>query len=111
VFGGPLAATRAFAHVAAADVAPDAIWGEHGAAARIAASLAHVSRRAFRHREFDVTHYGARSCATVAQTSPYPSAKSPVTPGADGRPRPARSTRARHFSRRSTHARVKAVAV
>lgn len=70
VFGGPLAATRAFAHVAAADIAPDAIWGEHGAAARIAASLAHVSRRAFRHREFDVTHYGARSCATVAQTSP-----------------------------------------
>ncbi|KVF31403.1 glycoside hydrolase family 28 protein [Burkholderia vietnamiensis] len=83
VFGGPLAATRAFAHVAAADVAPDAIWGEHGAAARIAASLAHVSRRAFRHREFDVTHYGARSCATVAQTSPYPSAKSPVSPGAE----------------------------
>ncbi|SCZ38643.1 MULTISPECIES: glycoside hydrolase family 28 protein [Burkholderia] len=83
VFGGPLAATCAFAHVAAADIAPDAIWGEHGAAARIAASLAHVSRRAFRHREFDVTHYGARSCATVAQTSPYPSAKSPVSPGAE----------------------------
>ncbi|MFP3615715.1 endopolygalacturonase, partial [Paraburkholderia sp. SIMBA_050] len=32
---------------------------------------------------FDVTHYGARSCATVAQTSPYPSAKSPVSPGAE----------------------------
>jgi hypothetical protein len=110
VFGGPLAATRAFAHVAAADVAPDAIWGEHGAAARIAASLAHVSRRAFRHREFDVTHYGARSCATVAQTSPYPSAKSPVSPGAELTAPGAFDSRPA-FSRRSTHARVKAVAV
>lgn len=44
VRGGPLAAIRAFAggHMPNA-FAVDLVWGEHGAAARIAASLAHVS--------------------------------------------------------------------
>ncbi|KWH18311.1 glycoside hydrolase family 28 protein [Burkholderia multivorans] len=84
VLGGPLAATRAWAGNLPASSAVDLIWGEHGAAARIAASLAHVSRLAFRARDFDVTHYGARPCATVPQTSPYTNAaKSPVSPGAD----------------------------
>ncbi|WP_175959924.1 glycoside hydrolase family 28 protein [Burkholderia pyrrocinia] len=85
VLGGPLAATRAFAggHMPTVS-AVDLVWGEHGAAARIAASLAHVSRLALRGRDFDVTHYGARPCATVAQTSPYTNvAKSPVSPGSE----------------------------
>ncbi len=65
-------------------LAVDFVWGEHGAAARIAASLAHVSRLALRGRDVDVTHYGARPCATVAQTSPYTNvAKSPVSPGSE----------------------------
>ncbi len=40
--------------------AVDLVWGEHGAAARIAASLAYVSRLALRGRDADVTHSGAR---------------------------------------------------
>ncbi len=36
--------------------AVDLVWGEHGAAARIAASLAHISRLALRGRDVDVTH-------------------------------------------------------
>ncbi|MDI9649912.1 glycoside hydrolase family 28 protein, partial [Burkholderia cenocepacia] len=84
MLGGPLAATRALAAGTTPGAsAVDLVWGEHGAAARIAASLAHVSRLARRGRDFDVTHYGARPCATVAQTSPYPAAKSPVSPGSD----------------------------
>lgn len=65
-------------------LAVDLVWGEHGAAARIAASLAHVSRLALRGRDVDVTHYGARPCVTVAQTSPYKNvAKSPVSSGSE----------------------------
>ena len=40
--------------------AVDLLWGEHGAAARIAASLAYMSRLALRGRDVDVTHSGAR---------------------------------------------------
>ncbi len=85
VLGGPFAATRAFAGGSMSSMsAVDPIWGEHGAAARIAASLAHVSRLAFHGRDFDVTRYGARPCATVPQASPYTNtAKSPVSPGSE----------------------------
>ncbi|KHK60653.1 hypothetical protein PI86_03045 [Burkholderia sp. A9] len=56
VLGGPLAATRALAAGTPPNAAVDLIWGDHGAAARIAASLAHLSRFAFRKHDFDVTH-------------------------------------------------------
>ncbi|MGU7769984.1 glycoside hydrolase family 28 protein [Burkholderia sp. MR1-5-21] len=90
MLGGPLAATRAFAGGNMSNAsAVDLIWGEHGAAARIAASLAHVSLLAFRGRDFSVTNYGARACATVPQTSPYTNtAKSPVSPGSALTPAP-----------------------
>ncbi|PCE30091.1 glycoside hydrolase family 28 protein [Burkholderia ubonensis] len=90
VLGGPLAATRAFAGGNMSNAsAVDPIWGEHGAAARIAASLAPVSRLVFHGRDFDVTRYGARPCATVPQTSPYTNTmKSPVSPGSELTPAP-----------------------
>jgi polygalacturonase len=67
-----------------ASEARDLIWGEHGAAEGIAASLAHVSKALFRRREYDVTAFGARPCTVAATTSPYTNtAKSPVSPGSD----------------------------
>lgn len=45
--------------------AVDLVWGEHGAAARIAASLAHVSRLALHGCDVDVTH-GRRAPPVLA---------------------------------------------
>lgn len=92
LLAGPLGVARA-AGLSAQDVAervaPDLIWGEHGAAARIAASLAHVSKTLYRRRDYDVTAYGARACAVVAATSPYTNvAKSPISPGSNFTPAP-----------------------
>ncbi|WP_440130195.1 glycoside hydrolase family 28 protein [Trinickia symbiotica] len=82
---GPIGATRAFAASSpAAARAMDLIWGERGAAAQIAASVAHVAHSLFHGRDYDVTAYGARPCTTVAATSPYTNtAKSPVSPGSE----------------------------
>jgi polygalacturonase len=82
---GPIGATRAFAAPSpAAARAMDLIWGERGAAAQIAASVAHVAHSLFHGRDYDVTAYGARPCTTVAATSPYTNtAKSPVSPGSE----------------------------
>jgi len=92
LFGGPFRVARAAGFSAdegATRDAQDLIWGEHGAAARIAASLAHVSKESYRRRDYDVTAYGARTCAVVAATSPYTNvAKSPVSPGSDFTPAP-----------------------
>jgi polygalacturonase len=92
LFAGPLNVARAAglsAQEVAERVAQDLIWGEHGAAARIAASLAHVSKTLYRRRDYDVTAYGARACAVVAATSPYTNvAKSPVSPGSNFTPAP-----------------------
>lgn len=92
VLGGPLRFARA-AESATSEVAAraghDSIWGEGGAAARIAASLAHVSERLFRPRDYDVTAYGAQRCAVVPATSPYTNtAKSPASPGSEHTPAP-----------------------
>ena len=85
MLAGPLRAAHAIGVTdiaAAAHRAHDAIWADHGPAARIAASLQHVSKALFHHRDYDVTCYGARPCATIAATSPYTNtAKSPVSPG------------------------------
>ncbi len=90
MLAGPLGATKAFAASnPAAARALDLIWGERGAAAQIAASVAHVAHSMFRARDYDVTSYGARPCTTVAATSPYTNtAKSPVSPGSELTPAP-----------------------
>ncbi|WP_285593700.1 glycoside hydrolase family 28 protein [Trinickia caryophylli] len=86
----PFGAARAMAAMAGrAGSAADLIWGEHGAAARIAALVAHVTKAAFRPREYDVTAYGARACTTVAASSPYTNTtKSPPSPGSERTPAP-----------------------
>jgi len=92
VLGGPLQVARAAGITGRdglASAGRDLIWGEHGAAERIAASLAHVSKALFRRREYDVTAFGARPCTVAATTSPYTNtAKSPVSPGSDFTPTP-----------------------
>src|SRR5690348_5766994 len=65
VLSGPLQVARAAGITGRdglASAGRDLIWGEHGAAERIAASLAHVSKALFRRREYDVTAFGARPC-------------------------------------------------
>ena len=90
VLDAPLRMARAAglpAAEAGAHAARDLIWGEHGAAARIAAAVAHVSKTSFHRRNYDVTAYGAQPCSVVAATSPYTnSAKSPASPGSEFTP-------------------------
>lgn len=87
---GTLGAGRVFAAAQPpASAAVDLIWGEHGAAARVATLVAHVTKARFRPRDYDVTAYGARAISIVAAVSPYTNpAKSPVSPGSEHTPAP-----------------------
>lgn len=89
MWGGPLRVASAMGLAPNSAFSLDPIWGEHGAAARIAASLAHLSKMRYRRRDYDVTAYGGRPCSVVPATSPYTNvAKSPSSPGSDFTPAP-----------------------